>query len=190
MLRSAICDRRTPRHGFFLITVLSGSAGLAWSNTTRRGLGDAVLLPVRRRSCRCLCRSRGGLGERREELAPVSGFVEDFAHFVATLAIAIEAPMLELEARVVPLRDKARLDFRLQIRVSTDVKLYLDSVVGTDDAFSGAVSTNSASLLIGRGKSGANPIFGFTSPGGMDDVRIYNRALSATEVQQLYNMGR
>jgi hypothetical protein len=27
-------------------------------------------------------------------------------------------------------------------------------------------------------------------PGSLDDVRIYNRALSATEIKQLYNAGR
>jgi hypothetical protein len=33
---------------------------------------------------------------------------------------------------------------------------------------------------------------GFEEPfkGRIDDVRIYNRALSATEIKQLYNMGR
>ena len=30
----------------------------------------------------------------------------------------------------------------------------------------------------------------FTFPGSIDDVRIYNRALSAGEVAQLYNIGR
>ncbi|HEY9583994.1 MAG TPA: LamG-like jellyroll fold domain-containing protein [Candidatus Paceibacterota bacterium] len=40
------------------------------------------------------------------------------------------------------------------------------------------------SIHIG-GNSGAN-----TFNGSIDDVRIYNRALSAGEITQLYNLGR
>ncbi|MGA8156297.1 MAG: hypothetical protein WB822_08825 [Rhodoplanes sp.] len=34
------------------------------------------------------------------------------------------------------------------------------------------------------------PALGCAAPGKIDDVRLYSRALSAAEVQQLYNMGR
>ena len=34
------------------------------------------------------------------------------------------------------------------------------------------------------------PNFGQFWDGVIDDIRIYNRALSPTEVKQLYNMGR
>ena len=50
----------------------------------------------------------------------------------------------------------------------------------------GTRSDDSASAAI----IGGNTAGSRTSNGLMDDIRIYNRALSATEVRQLYNMGR
>ena len=44
---------------------------------------------------------------------------------------------------------------------------------------------NSAQLYLGREDCVPN-----NNRGKLDDVRVYNRALSATEVKQLYNMGR
>jgi hypothetical protein len=37
---------------------------------------------------------------------------------------------------------------------------------------------------------GDNNPCGSPYPGSLDDVRIYNRALSAAEIKQLYNAGR
>jgi hypothetical protein len=52
---------------------------------------------------------------------------------------------------------------------------------------SGVALSNSSDLIIGR----PSPLSGTDAFGGaMDDVRIYNRALSSSEVQQLYNLGR
>ncbi len=45
--------------------------------------------------------------------------------------------------------------------------------------------TNTDTLDIGIMSNGS-----FYFPGTIDDVRIYNRALSASEVKQLYNLGR
>jgi hypothetical protein len=47
------------------------------------------------------------------------------------------------------------------------------------------MGVDNTSLLIGR--TGAD---GILTQGAIDDVRIYNRALSANEVQALYSMGR
>jgi hypothetical protein len=46
----------------------------------------------------------------------------------------------------------------------------------------GTLMTNSSSLDIG---SAPNPF-----PGAIDEVRVYNRALSAKEVSDLYNLGK
>jgi Concanavalin A-like lectin/glucanases superfamily len=46
-------------------------------------------------------------------------------------------------------------------------------------------ASNGSSVEIGSGSGGTNYFF----PGKIDDVRVYNRALSATEVKQLYNAG-
>jgi len=66
---------------------------------------------------------------------------------------------------------------------STGVTVYVDgAVIGTNSNTSNFV-TISASFKIAQG--GINNYFN----GTIDDVRIYNRALSAAEVTQLYNLG-
>jgi len=73
-------------------------------------------------------------------------------------------------------------------------KIYLDGVSksitvgkGTNDGNAGGLSSASK-LNIGMNDSGGTQT-GFLN-GSLDDVRVYNRALSATEVQRLYNLGR
>jgi hypothetical protein len=48
--------------------------------------------------------------------------------------------------------------------------------------------TDTTNLSIGRWTAGSDP--GGPFDGTIDDVRIYNRALSAQEVKRLYQMGR
>ena len=61
-------------------------------------------------------------------------------------------------------------------------KLYLDgNLIGTGSA--GAVSTSSANLAIGAYNNGVDALFN----GSIDQVRIFNRAITATEVETLYN---
>ena len=48
-------------------------------------------------------------------------------------------------------------------------------------------SNTSHNLFIGFGNDNSYPYY---LPGLIDDVRIYDRALSADEVQALYNMGQ
>ncbi|MEK7165201.1 MAG: LamG domain-containing protein, partial [Patescibacteria group bacterium] len=62
---------------------------------------------------------------------------------------------------------------------------YLDGVVvfSTSSIFSLAASDKSLFL-------GALNSSGFNSNASLDDMRIYNRALSPAEVLQLYNMGK
>ena len=65
---------------------------------------------------------------------------------------------------------------------SNQIRLYSDGVLA-DVGTGGAMTTNSGSLTIGNGPGG-------TFKGVVDDIRIYNRVLSGSEVAQLYNMGR
>ena len=72
------------------------------------------------------------------------------------------------------------------VREGENVKLYRDGV--QIDSVSGSIgdtSTASQNFYIGRSWA-AESFFA----GSIDDVRAYGRALSATEVLQLYNMGR
>jgi Concanavalin A-like lectin/glucanases superfamily/Protein of unknown function (DUF1565) len=63
------------------------------------------------------------------------------------------------------------------------LNLYIDGVAGASVAATGNIADSSArSLNIGRFSEG-----GFSFKGVIDDVQIYNRALSSTEIQQLYN---
>lgn len=70
---------------------------------------------------------------------------------------------------------------------SNAVKLYADGVLeGTRTRSAGSVGLSDIQL-------GARYYSSFVSgylDGSLDDVRIYNRSLSASEVKQLYNMGR
>ena len=66
----------------------------------------------------------------------------------------------------------------------TSCFVYLDGAFQTSYAC-GAILTGNNSVRIGA-FDGVNQEF----TGGIDDVRIYNRALSASEVLQLYNIGR
>ncbi len=70
---------------------------------------------------------------------------------------------------------------------ATTLTLYVDGVAG-GTTFETAVSNpgNAGAFIFGRDGS-ATPFY-FT--GSLDEVRIYNRALSAGEVKQLYNLGR
>jgi hypothetical protein len=62
---------------------------------------------------------------------------------------------------------------------------YLDGAKVSSQAASGSINNGGQSLNIGNDPAGlAEP---FT--GSIDDVRIYNRALNAAEIQQLYKLG-
>ncbi|MDO8668626.1 MAG: LamG domain-containing protein [bacterium] len=62
--------------------------------------------------------------------------------------------------------------------------------VDTDyDATVGVLNQSGKNLNIG-GTHGSSSCNGGYFNGSIDDVRVYNRALSASEIQQLYNLGR
>jgi hypothetical protein len=64
---------------------------------------------------------------------------------------------------------------------------YLNGVnIGTDSGLSSYSDRNKA---IGRDRSDNGSNAGTGLNGSIDDVRIYHRALSAEEVQALYNLG-
>ena len=66
----------------------------------------------------------------------------------------------------------------------TNLVLYVDGTqVDTDPG--GAISYSTETFLIGKDSDTATYF-----PGLIDDVRVYNRALPADEIQKLYNAGR
>jgi Concanavalin A-like lectin/glucanases superfamily len=70
-------------------------------------------------------------------------------------------------------------------RVSVTLHLYIDGKLDVDSPGGGVTNiSNSASLVMGDNNPCGSPY-----PGSLDDIRIYNRALSAAEVKQLYNLG-
>lgn len=73
-------------------------------------------------------------------------------------------------------------------RYGNTFQMYLDGVrINCDEAGThGSMAASSAILRIG-----AREYVGFNNnlSGSLDDVRIYNRALSASEIQKLYNQG-
>lgn len=62
-----------------------------------------------------------------------------------------------------------------------EMRVYLDSVLDTSQAATGTIDVIAADTFLGRLSDG-----GFPFIGSMDDVRIYNRALSVNEITQLY----
>jgi hypothetical protein len=64
----------------------------------------------------------------------------------------------------------------------TTVYLYVNGVLEISAAFSGSLLQTTAPLCIGRYGTADEPVNGL-----VDEVRLYNRALSATDVQTLYN---
>jgi prepilin-type N-terminal cleavage/methylation domain-containing protein len=64
------------------------------------------------------------------------------------------------------------------------LNLYLDGSIIASQADSGSINDNGYNLRIGYDGTGFGSAY---FPGLMDDVRIYNRALSASEIAALYN---
>ena len=70
----------------------------------------------------------------------------------------------------------------------TTVKLYVNGALSTSGTASGFTANTGAPLLIGSSDYGSGPTEPF--PGLIDEVAVYNRVLSATEVQLHYDSGR
>jgi len=75
------------------------------------------------------------------------------------------------------------------IETSGSIKIYVDGAnktLASVGVATGVLNTSNAELRIGNDAFAAGREF----DGKIDEVRIYNRALSANEVTQLYNLGR
>ncbi len=79
----------------------------------------------------------------------------------------------------------------LGIYDGTNVSIYLDGTQGTSGAFTGAVTMNDRPLHIGKGEDVpyAVDLNGLTVPAKIDDARLYDRALSSSEIQALAGGG-
>lgn len=64
-----------------------------------------------------------------------------------------------------------------------NVKVYVDGSLGTSASLTGSVSGSLLNFVIGSRSGGVQPVFW---KGLIDDVRVYNRALSDREVKVLY----
>jgi len=60
--------------------------------------------------------------------------------------------------------------------------VYTDGILDGSDSYAGSIYSGTANITIGRDGFGNYPF-----KGKIDDIRVYNRALSATEIQELYN---
>ena len=68
-----------------------------------------------------------------------------------------------------------------------NAKIYVDGKLATSNPVSGNINVNDQDLYIGKS---VNDWFGYYLNADVSDLRIYNRALSETEVKSLYNMGQ
>jgi hypothetical protein len=97
--------------------------------------------------------------------------------FAGVRALAPSAPVAGQWYHLVGVRDAA----------TGQLRLYVDGqLAGQADACLGDSSTGP--LVIGRGRFGGNPVDYFG--GTLDQVHIYDRALSAAEVKALYDSGQ
>lgn len=69
----------------------------------------------------------------------------------------------------------------------TMISIYLDGVKGTDDDYTGLINDSGWWLEIGRNGNYIDGSQNLYTNGSIDDVRIYDRALSKDEVLALYN---
>jgi len=70
-----------------------------------------------------------------------------------------------------------------------NAKIYIDGTLDSEKYFPGTISNSYGDLYLGH-----NPYRSLTEPslpfyGTIDEVRIYNRALSETEIQEIFNEG-
>ena len=76
--------------------------------------------------------------------------------------------------------------FVATINYGVSQQLYIDGKLeGSDTTFDGSMTDNTSVVEIGRRPDAVNYF-----NGSIDDVRVYNRALSAAEIQQLYSNGK
>ena len=69
----------------------------------------------------------------------------------------------------------------------SNIRLYLDGTLDNSSAQTGSIDTSNQPVLIGKHEVGdCTGVW----DGLLDDVRVYNRALSADEVRQLYQLGQ
>ncbi len=66
---------------------------------------------------------------------------------------------------------------------ATEMKIYVDGTLEGTLPISGPIKNNTSPLILGNESGQLNEPF----DGTIDDIRIYNRALSESEIQQLYN---
>jgi hypothetical protein len=64
-------------------------------------------------------------------------------------------------------------------------KIYIDGEEKFSTSSGGSIASNSSVVTIGRRMNGSSYFEGL-----LDDVRIYNRVLTESEVEQLYSMGQ
>ena len=89
-------------------------------------------------------------------------------------------------AAIFPSRYKTWIHVAVTRTSSGTANIYVDgSLSGTANQSSGTPIAGSANVYIGN-RSGADQTF----DGLIDDVRVYNRVLTATEIKQLYLMGK
>ncbi|RLI21210.1 hypothetical protein DRO54_04330, partial [Candidatus Bathyarchaeota archaeon] len=68
----------------------------------------------------------------------------------------------------------------------TNMKIYVDGVLKDSTSYSQPISSSDTLLLLAKGYSEFQPKFN----GAIDEVRIYNRALSAEEIKEHYNIDK
>jgi len=106
---------------------------------------------------------------------------------VDLIGFAVKTGGTAVGANPTPVNDISKWYHLAGVYDGSQITVYVDGVAGAPVANTGNINNSSKSLRIsGFGEGAQNP---HHITGLVDDVRIYDRALSAEEVQQLYQDG-
>jgi len=70
----------------------------------------------------------------------------------------------------------------------TDINIYIDTIVGISDVMEGAPATGAHNITIGKLGYAAGSNYHFN--GLLDEIEIFNKALTASEREALFEMGK
>ncbi len=155
-------------------------SGCAWVKHTTITNDDGIFAKI-----------TGGSGDGfiffRDDVGATSGRTDGYNIYFADSGDT-DTVRIESATNASPLNKWTQVCFTFQTATANGLHLYVNGVEDANSPVStasiGAINAGTAMLSIGERLDFSNPF-----NGTIDDVRIYNRALSASEVKQLYNLG-
>jgi len=129
---------------------------------------------------------RGALGGEQVILSkPAGGYYFWFAYDYLALNKAVQTGASKIVAATVPITDTTRWHHVVATKNGSAAKLYIDGVDRSGPVTDVPVLDTTSALSMGAACPGCGGQF----KGGLDEVAIYKRALTGTEIRQHYQAG-